>query len=320
MTTANTEVELDLVVARRTEEAHAVVSLELRRPDGAPLPPWTPGAHIDLLLDNGLERQYSLCSTPRDPHTWRVGILGVPDGRGGSRHVHDTLWEGTRVRVRGPRNNFPLIPAEHHLFIAGGIGITPILPMLEESERRGTGWELVYGGATRESMAFRAELLERYPARIRLHPQDQDGLLDLDALLGTPRPGTLVYCCGPEGLLKAVEERCTTWPDGSLHVERFTAKERAAPFLTEMFEVELAKSGITVTVPPERSVLEAIEDAGVKVPTSCREGTCGTCETDVLEGTVDHRDSVLTPEEQAAHDTMMVCVSRALCPRLVLGL
>ncbi|MBL1116476.1 oxidoreductase [Streptomyces sp. 110] len=320
MTTANTDVELDLVVARRTDEAHAVVSLELRRPDGAPLPSWTPGAHVDLILENGLVRQYSLCSTPHDPHAWRIGILHVRDGRGGSRHIHGTLHEGTALRVRGPRNNFPLLPAERHVFIAGGIGITPILPMLEEAERQGSDWELVYGGRSRESMAFREELLKRYPDRVRLHPQDQHGMLDLDALLGTPRPETLVYCCGPEGLLGAVEDRCTAWPDGTLHLERFIVREQPAPLRTETFEAELAKSGITVTVPPDRSILEVVEAAGVKVPTSCREGICGTCETDVLAGVVDHRDSVLTPEEQAAHDTMMVCVSRAACPRLVLSL
>ncbi|MGW0763432.1 ferredoxin reductase [Streptomyces sp. NPDC002814] len=136
------------------------------------------------------------------------------------------------MRVRGPRNNFPLVPAEGHLFIAGGIGITPILPMLEEAERQGSDWELVYGGRSQEAMAFREELVKRYPGRIRLHPQDQHGKLDLDALLGTPRPGTLVYCCGPEGLLKAVEECCAAWPDSALHLKRFAAKEQAAALTT----------------------------------------------------------------------------------------
>lgn len=320
MTTANTEAELDLVVTRRTDEAHAVVSLELRQPDGAPLPHWTPGAHVDLLLQPGLVRQYSLCSSPRDPHAWQVAVLHEAEGRGGSTHVHGTLTEGAKVRVRGPRNNFPLLPAKRYLFIAGGIGITPILPMLEEAERQGSDWELLYGGRSLKSMAFHEELLKHYPDRIRLHPQDEHGLPDLDAFLGTPRPDTAVYCCGPQGLLKAVEERCAAGPAGTLHLERFAAKEQAAPALAGAFEVELATSGLTVTVPPDKSILEAVEEAGIKVPTSCREGTCGTCETDVLEGVVDHRDSVLTPEEQAAHDTMMVCVSRAACPRLVIGL
>ncbi|WP_435644173.1 PDR/VanB family oxidoreductase [Streptomyces sp. H49] len=322
MTTSTTtpEAELDLVVARRTDEADGVVSLDLHRADHAPLPAWTPGAHIDLVLAPDLVRQYSLCSSPDDTHVWRVAVLREDDGRGGSLQVHDKLAEGNPVRVRGPRNHFPLERAARYLFIAGGIGITPIIPMLEQAERHGSAWELVYGGRTLSSMAFRGALVTRYGGRVRVRPEDAYGLLDLDALLGTPRPGTLVYCCGPEPLLKAVEERCTDWPPGTLHVERFAPKELQAPVRDGAFEVELAQTGITVTVPPDKSVLQAVEEAGVQVLFSCQEGTCGTCETAVLEGTVDHRDSLLTPAEQEAHDTMMICVSRAACPRLVLDL
>ncbi|MEU2439761.1 PDR/VanB family oxidoreductase [Streptomyces rubradiris] len=318
--TLASEAGLDLVVARRTDEADGVVSLDLRRADGAPLPAWTPGAHIDLVLAPDLVRQYSLCSSPQDARVWRVAVLREEGGRGGSRHVHDGLSEGDPVRARGPRNHFPLEDAEKYLFIAGGIGITPIVPMLERAEQRSRAWELVYGGRTLASMAFRDALVTRYGERVRVRPEDVYGLLDLDALLGTPRPGTLVYCCGPETLLKAVEERCAHWPAGALHVERFTPKELQAPLLDGAFEVELARSGVTVTVPPDKSVLRAVEEAGVPVLSSCREGTCGTCETTVLEGTVDHRDSLLTPAEREAHDTMMICVSRAACPRLVLDL
>ncbi|MFF9180484.1 PDR/VanB family oxidoreductase [Streptomyces misionensis] len=322
MTTSTTtpEAELDLVVARRTDEADGVVSLDLHRADHAPLPAWTPGAHIDLVLAPDLVRQYSLCSSPDDTHVWRVAVLREDDGRGGSLQVHDKLAEGNPVRVRGPRNHFPLERAERYLFIAGGIGITPIIPMLEQAERHGSAWELVYGGRTLSSMAFRGALVTRYGERVRVRPEDAYGLLDLDALLGTPRPGTLVYCCGPEPLLKAVEERCADWPPSTLHVERFAPKELQAPVRDGAFEVELAQTGITVTVPPDKSVLQAVEEAGVQVLFSCQEGTCGTCETAVLEGTVDHRDSLLTPAEQEAHDTMMICVSRAACPRLVLDL
>jgi ferredoxin len=156
--------------------------------------------------------------------------------------------------------------------------------------------------------------------RVTLHPQDEVGLIDLDRLLGTPSPDTKVYCCGPEPLLKAVEERCAGWPPGALHVERFSPKEQGERVLSGDFEVELTVSGMTLTVPPDRSVLEVVEDAGVPVLSSCQEGTCGTCETPVLEGEVDHRDSLLTPEEQAANDTMFICVSRAACPKLVLEL
>ncbi|MGW1603073.1 PDR/VanB family oxidoreductase [Streptomyces eurythermus] len=314
------EAALDLVVARRTDEADGVVSLDLRRADDAPLPAWTPGAHIDLVLAPDLVRQYSLCSSPEDSRVWRVAVLREEDGRGGSLHVHDKLSEGDPVRVRGPRNHFPLEGAEKYLFIAGGIGITPIVPMLERAERQGRAWELVYGGRTLASMAFRDALVTRYGERVRVRPEDVYGLLDLDTLLGTPRPGTLVYCCGPEPLLEAVEQRCADWPAGTLHVERFTPRDPQAPVRDGAFEVELARSGITVTVPPDESVLRAVEEAGVQVLSSCREGTCGTCETTVLEGTVDHRDSLLTPAEREAHDTMMICVSRAACPRLVLDL
>ncbi|MFF5470823.1 PDR/VanB family oxidoreductase [Streptomyces achromogenes] len=314
------EAGLDLVVARRTDEADGVVSLDLRRADDAPLPAWTPGAHIDLVLAPDLVRQYSLCSSPRDARVWRVAVLREEEGRGGSLHVHDKLSEGDPVRVRGPRNHFPLEDAGKYLFIAGGIGITPIVPMLEQAEQRGRAWELVYGGRTLASMAFRDALVTRYGARVRVRPEDGYGLLDLDALLGTPRPGTLVYCCGPEPLLKAVEERCADWPAGTLHVERFAPKEPQGPSRDGAFEVVLAQTGVTVAVPPDKSVLKAVEEAGVPVLSSCREGTCGTCETTVLEGTVDHRDSLLTPAEQEAHDTMMICVSRAACPRLVLDL
>ncbi|MEU7559601.1 PDR/VanB family oxidoreductase [Streptomyces eurythermus] len=314
------ETGLDLVVVRRTDEADGVVSLDLRRADDAPLPAWTPGAHIDLVLAPDLVRQYSLCSSPEDTRVWRVAVLREKEGRGGSLHVHEGLSEGDPVRVRGPRNHFPLEGAEKYLFIAGGIGITPILPMLERAERQGSAWELAYGGRTLASMAFRDALVARYGERVRIRPEDVYGLLDLDALLGTPRPGTLVYCCGPEPLLKAVEERCADWPAGTLHVERFTPREPQAPLRDGAFEVELAQTGVTVSVPPDKSVLQAVEEAGVRVLSSCREGTCGTCETTVLEGTVDHRDSLLTPAEQEAHDTMMICVSRAACPRLLLDL
>ncbi|MEV5350188.1 PDR/VanB family oxidoreductase [Streptomyces achromogenes] len=314
------EAELDLVVVRRADEADGVVSLDLRRADGAPLPAWTPGAHIDLVLAPDLVRQYSLCSSPRDTRVWRVAVLREKEGRGGSLHVHDELSEGDPVRVRGPRNHFPLEDAGTYLFIAGGIGITPIVPMLECAEQRGSAWELVYGGRTLASMAFREALVTRYGERVRVRPEDVYGLLDLDALLGTPRPGTLVYCCGPEPLLKAVEERCAGWPAGTLHVERFTPREPQAPLRDGAFEVELARTGVTVAVPPDTSVLRAVEEAGVPVLSSCREGTCGTCETTVLDGRVDHRDSLLTPAEQEAHDTMMICVSRAAGPKLVLDL
>jgi ferredoxin len=170
-------------------------------------------------------------------------------------------------------------------------------------------------------MAFLESFEELTGNRITLHPQDEVGLIDLDRILGRARPDTLVYCCGPEPLLVAVERHCAgTWPEGTLHLERFAPKDVGEPVLTGAFEVELALSGLSVTVPPDKSVLEMVEAAGVSVLSSCQEGTCGTCETAVLEGVVDHRDSLLTPAEQAANDTMFICVSRAACPKLVLDL
>jgi ferredoxin-NADP reductase len=234
--------------------------------------------------------------------------------------VHDALHEGAEIEVRGPRNHFALEPAARYLFLAGGIGITPILPMIAEAEAAGAAWELHYGGRSRHSMAFLESLDLLTGSRVTLHPQDEVGLIDLDRLLGTPQPGTHVYCCGPEPLLAAVEQRCLGWPAGALHLERFAPKDVGEPVLTGSFDVELAVTGRTLTVPPERSILSVVEEAGVSVLSSCQEGTCGTCETAVLAGEVDHRDSLLTPDEQAANDTMFICVSRAACPKLVLEL
>lgn len=317
VTVIASEFEADTVVESREEAADGVVVLTLREVADHPLPRWEPGAHVDLLLGDGLSRQYSLCGDPADHHLWRLGVLRELESRGGSAYVHDVLHPGAEVRMRGPRNHFPLLPSPRYLFIAGGIGITPILTMVAAADAAGADWRLVYGGRQRSSMAFLAELTD---PRVTVCPQDETGLLDLDGLLGTPVQDTLVYCCGPEPLLLAVEERCASWPRGSLRVERFTAKPLTEPVLAGSFEVELAQSELTLTIPPDRSILEVAEEAGVGVMSSCAEGTCGTCETAVLDGQPDHRDSVLTEEEQAADDCMMICVSRSRCPRLVLDL
>jgi ferredoxin-NADP reductase len=317
---SNGEADRQVTVARRETVADGVITLELRDPAGADLPAWTPGSHIDVNLGPHLVRQYSLCGDPTDRGVWRVSVLRAPDSRGGSQYVHDSLRQGDAVHVRGPRNHFPLEPSPRYVFIAGGIGITPILPMVAAATAADAKWELHYGGRTRSSMAFREHLSDTFGARVAVHPQDEVGLLDLDAILGTPQLDTLVYCCGPEPLLKAVEAQCASWPAGALHVERFAPKEVGLPARQEAFEVELAQSGLTLTVPRDASILDVLESAGVPLLSSCREGTCGTCETPVLTGQVDHRDSLLTPEEQSANDTMFVCVSRAACTRLVLDL
>ncbi|MER6786797.1 PDR/VanB family oxidoreductase [Streptomyces sp. NPDC000658] len=307
--------EVELVVERRESAADGVLALTLRHPLGEPLPAWEPGAHVDVVLGPGLERQYSLCGDPADRAAWRIAVLREADGRGGSAHVHEQVRQGDKIRVRGPRNHFALRPAPRYRFIAGGIGITPLLPMLAAAEAAGADWSLLYGGRTRASMAFTGELAV-YGDRVTVAPQDEAGLLDLGPVLDALPEDALVYCCGPGPLLDAVEERC---PPGALRVERFQAKERPAA-QEEEFEVELAQSGRTLTVAPGVSVLDAVRAAGVEVLFSCTEGTCGTCETDVLDGTPDHRDSVLSAGEREAGETMMICVSRCRGKRLVLDL
>jgi len=319
-TLPHTELDFEVLLAHKEILADGAVRLTLRHPAGVPMPPWSPGAHLDLVLPIGVVRQYSLCGDPANRSVLQVAVLREPGGRGGSRFVHDELAAGDMVRIRGPRNHFPLVTAPRYLFIAGGIGVTPILPMVAEVDARDADWLLAYGGRTRSSMAFRDELSERYGDRVHVWPHDEKGFLDLDRLLGTPRPNTAVYCCGPEPLLAAVEQRCTAWPPGSLHVERFAPKADTTSGVTTAFQVELARSRRTITVPPGKSILRAVEEAGVAVLSSCREGTCGTCETPVVDGIPDHRDSLLSEEEQAANDTMMICVSRARSRRLTLDL
>jgi ferredoxin-NADP reductase len=317
--TAGHPPEVTATVAALETEADGILSVRLEPVVGDKLPAWEPGAHIDLVLGPDLERQYSLCGDPTDLSSWRLGILREPESRGGSAHVHEKLAVGDEVVCRGPRNNFALVEADEYLFLAGGVGITPILPMVAACEDAGKPWRLFYGGRQESTMAFRAELAP-YGERVTLWPQDTHGLLDLATILGTPAAGTAIYCCGPGVLLDAVEQQCATWPTGSLHLERFRPKEGALDGTDIPFEVELDASGITLTVGADETLAEAIEAAGVDLPTSCREGTCGTCETDVLEGEPDHRDSYLGAEEQASGEVIMPCCSRSRSPRLVLDL
>lgn len=307
------------VVVESVEAAATDVALLTLTPVQGQFPVWAPGAHVDLVIDGDVAgeivRQYSLCGDPDDRDRYQVAVLRALESRGGSLAVHG-LSAGSKLRLRGPRNHFPMSAGQRYLFIAGGIGITPILPMVAAAEAAGAEWELHYGGRSLASMAFR-DLLAAYGDRVRLVPQDTDGLLDLETLLGTPRPGTHVYCCGPEPLLAAVEEACASWPTGSLHLERFTPREHDTSEDTA-FDVVLERSGLTLRVEPGVTVFDTMRAAGVSVLGSCLEGTCGTCEQTVLEGEVDHRDEVLDDDEKAAHDCMMVCVSRAVSPTLVL--
>lgn len=316
-----TNVERELLVQQMTWEAERVISLGLVDPDGKPLPDWRPGAHLDLCLPNGVVRQYSLCGDPDDQGSYRVAVLREQVSRGGSSFVHDKLRVGQTVTVRGPRNNFTFVSAQRYLFIAGGIGITPLLPMIRAADRGGADWRLLYGGRRRASMAF-CEDLAGYGGHVVISPEDQYGLLDLDAWLAEPQPGTRVYCCGPEPLLAAVENLCRNWPQGTLQVERFAPKpgNQYAPESERSFDVVCHRSGLTVKVPAGCSIMKALREAGLDVPSSCEEGICGTCETQIIEGAADHRDSILSDAERAANESLMVCVSRSLSDVLVLDI
>jgi ferredoxin-NADP reductase len=318
--TRNAEEELELVVARRWPPADGVIAIELVAPDGQPLPEWSAGAHIDILLPDGNARQYSLCGDPSDRSRWRIGILREPEGRGGSRWLHDEVAEGDRLTARGPRNHFHFEAANSYLFIAGGIGVTPILPMVAAAEAAGADYRVVYGGRSLATMGF-VEELEAFGDKVELCPECDKGLIDLDRLLGDPQPGTLIYSCGPAALLDAIEARAAHWPLGSVRMERFSPRTFAEPAGGDTaFEVELARSGQVLTVPADRSLLEILEEAQAEVFSSCAEGTCGSCLTTLLEGEADHRDSVLTDVERAAGNQIIVCVSRCRGKRLVLDL
>ncbi|MGU3437678.1 cytochrome P450/oxidoreductase [Actinomycetes bacterium M1A6_2h] len=312
--------QLLMRVAQRRVVAEGVVELTLTDPASGALPSWSPGAHVELAVRPGLTRHYSLCGDPADTSSWTVAVLREPNGRGGSSHVHDHLFEDATVEVRGPLNHFALVASPNYLFVAGGIGITPIRPMIAAAEAAGAGWNLVYVGRSRSTMAFLDELAGDH--RVTVWAKDERGdRFDLDTVLGSPGPDTLVYCCGPDVLLDAVEDACEAWPAGSLHVERFAAKTVDAPEnALDSFDVECARSGVTVTVPDGTTIFDAVEKAGAVVMGSCMEGICGTCEADVLDGTPDHRDSVLSRAERERGDTVMMCVSRSLTPKLVLDL
>lgn len=309
-----------LRVERMSRLADDVIEVMLVDPTGSPLPAWEPGAHVVLRIAGGVHRQYSLCGDPETRGSWTVAVHRSPASRGGSRHVHERLRVDQTLPVEGPYNNFPLIEAGRYLLLAGGIGITPILTMARRLRALGFAeFELVYCGRSRSVMAYRDEIAGWADGRVTLHADDESGgPLDLGTLLAQ-RPGAVVYCCGPEGMIAAVE-RCAPDP-GRVRVERFRAAPR--PERAEQdgaFDVVLAGSGERIRVEAGESILGTLDRAGHDVPFSCREGICGTCETKVIEGEPDHRDSVLTAAERAENRSLMICVSRARSSELVLDL
>ncbi|MET0951762.1 MAG: PDR/VanB family oxidoreductase [Aeromicrobium sp.] len=309
-----------LFVRQMRLESDDVMSLELEAPDGSALHAWEPGAHLEVDLGDRGVRHYSLCGPRNAADTYTVAVLRTDTVMGGSDFVHRSLRPGDTLRTSSPRNHFSLDVARRYVLVAGGIGITPIMAMISELEATGADWTLHYGGKRRGSMAF-VEALRAHGDRVTITSDDLEGPIDLDrALPPADEQDVLVYCCGPTGLIDAVEQRCADRPE-IVRVERFAPKVfEDEPADHASFDVECAVSEVTVSVPDGTSIVDALEASGIGVDTSCRDGICGTCETKVLAGVPLHRDSVLSSAEQEANRTMMICVSRAISDRLVLDL
>jgi len=312
---------LDLRISAVTREAADVIAIRLEHHEGRRLPRWEAGAHVEFFLPSGRIRHYSLCGDPNESMGYTVAVLREAAGRGGSQELHDIARPGLPLRVSVPRNRFPLEPASSYLFIAGGIGITPLLPMMRVAAAAGTPWHLIYGGRTASAMAFAQELHEWKPAQVSLYMDDGNGRPDLaQALKGLPDT-VKVYACGPEPMLDVVGRLMQeTLCEASLHTERFSAPQNAIDRGGESFDVELARSGAMISIGPAETILDAVRAVSPTVPFSCEEGYCGTCETPVLDGVPDHRDSYLTEDERASNDTILICVSRSRSARLVLDL
>lgn len=310
-----------LVVTHAEPEADGVLGVTLVDASGARLPAWTPGAHLDLVLPDGESRKYSLCG-PVDSGDWHIAVLREEAGRGGSRWVHEAVREGVELHVRGPKNHFRLDESSsRYRLIAGGIGITPIIAMADRLKALGKVYEIHYAGRGLASMAFVERLKRDHGEALSLYPKDQGRRIDLAYLLAKPADDTLLYACGPERLLEALEAATGHWPAGSLHVEHFTAGgAQLDPSREHLFEVELADSELTVEVPADRTILQSLRAAGIDVPSDCEEGLCGSCQIEVLEGEIDHRDKVLTQAERDSQTSLISCCSRARGKRLVLAL
>lgn len=304
-------------VVERVQEVPGVASLVLQLPEGIRFD-WEPGAHVDVRIQDGELRQYSLSGLPGASRV-RIAVLREQGGRGGSKWLHDEVRVGDVLEVGLPRNHFRFArSASAVLFIAGGIGITPLLPMIRSAEGDGRDWHLHYLGRSRASMPFLDEL-SVYGRRVTVHARDEVPRPDLQALLAACLAETTVYCCGPERLMGAVEAAAGARGLG-VNLERFVPRELPPDTGLAEFEVEFAYSGKTAHIRQGQSILSAAEEAGIDVAPACREGTCGSCETSIIAGRACHLDSVLSEDERRAGRSMMICISRALTPRLVLDL
>jgi ferredoxin-NADP reductase len=309
----STAIPLALTVTERRPVAEGIEEFTFASADGAPLPAWKPGAHVEFLLQIGGEttgRSYSLLGDPDNRARWHIAVLKQSQGRGGSAWMHDNAAPGSVLPAVGPRNAFAFLEAERYMFVAGGIGITPLLPMIADVSRRGKAWELVYLARHETRFAYASELRAIGGGEVHFMASAEPRF-DLQARLDGLPAGTAVQACGPLPLLDALEAYAANasgrW---RLSIERFAEPELGAG--EHAFELQLARSGKTLSVPADRSVLDVLRDAGVSIEWSCRSGSCGTCECGVLEGAIDHRDQVLTPGERQQGKTMMVCVTEAI--------
>jgi ferredoxin-NADP reductase len=305
-----------------THEAANIFSYELFHPNGEPLPSFTAGAHIDYYLPDKRVRQYSLCNSPEETHRYKIAVLRDERGRGGSGFIHDNTRVGDAVRISRPRNNFPLNEsAKHHLFIAGGIGITPIMAMIERVKALRADFTLHYCTRTAEQTAF-LQAIQALPHNYDVHLHHDQGVpergLNIVDLLKQPRPETHVYCCGPTGLIGAVNDAAGAWPEGTISVERFSPASAAEDTAAAAFSVKIASTGAVFPVPPGKTVLQVLREHGVKVDSFCEAGVCGTCRTRFIAGEPEHKDDLLLPEER--QEFVLVCVSRCKTPLLVLDL
>ncbi|MGH8759249.1 MAG: PDR/VanB family oxidoreductase [Burkholderiales bacterium] len=316
---------LNALVYALRHEAQGVIGVELRPVPGAPdFPAFDAGSHIDLHLPNGLVRSYSLVNPVTDRQRYVVGVLNDRASRGGSRHVHEQVRVGTVLPISAPRNNFKLHEdAAHTVLLAGGIGVTPIFCMLQRLAQLGKPVDFIYCARSRKEAAFIADIEAFADANIRLdwHFDDEQGVPpNLKQLLAGRPAHTHLYCCGPTPMLDAFERSCETLGYANAHIERFAAVQTAVPAAAAGYMVELKRTGKTIEVPPGKSLLDTLLDAGLSPDYSCKEGICGACETKVLAGEVEHHDDILTKAERAANKSMMICVSRCRRGSLVLDL
>jgi vanillate O-demethylase ferredoxin subunit len=313
-------------VARISREAEDILSYELVPTGDGPLPAFEAGAHLDVHVPGGFVRQYSLCNDAEETHRYVIAVQRDARGRGGSEAMHAGVREGDTLTISPPRNNFPLHFARSYVLVAGGIGITPLLAMARVLQRTGADWRLTYCTRSPERTAFLPLLTsEPFAGRVQVHHDGGEPAraLDLRTLLATRPPGARLYCCGPAGLMRAVREAAsaTQWPKEKVHFESFSAEGTAAALGVEDsdFEVTIRSTGQVLRVPRGQSVLNVLRRNGLKVPSDCEAGSCGTCVTRVCEGQPEHRDSFYT-QEPAGEGRMLVCVSRAKSRRLVLDL